>query len=708
MENSKHLHVNPSVDTNKNLFMETSELTTPLVSSIEVESQSVRSSQLYVNKEIHKICAKLDDSSVAEVCDELHVIDVNKNLDTQEVNIKIQHLTSYTNSHFEVTLSNLLKGSIATCLSKKGIYVRSHFISQLADYLHEEYDSYIKNNGMSFLHSRLGWGKGVSLKSGYFASKSIGAGYKSTLFDNKMKILGPSGDREVYDDMINKEVLPYKSMHLPLVLGFTAPIVPLMYEKSGTPVLVTNFAGKSTSGKSTSIALIASIWGRGLVSNHQLSVAKTFSQTQNSFEAGIKNNFGFPVLFDDYSNVPSGIKISKLIYDLACGESKQRLSSNGKAKPTFAWRTFIGMSGEHSIFDLTEERDGLKPRLIEFKNFKFTASKENSVNITKTVKSNYGFYGEEFVTKLQQLDQATLDALYDESETVLNNLLQEGSDNIGERILTRLVIIRMTAELVNKLMDFEVDVEYITNTLVSNELARRCNVSIEESAKEALIAYVTMHLPKFVKFDSRTGLNTTPSSQVYGKIYKKGEKNIVAMLPEVFRKALAGYVDIETILERWRNEKFIICDKSRYQKNIRITGFLEPVKCYTFVLGGDEALALLLEKSDSPDILNQLEQNDIVFGAKDAPLDLITKANKTYRRLQDGRNVIREKGQFYIEVEKSTEEPETELNPNVEFHEDFSKNEEKTVVAEESAEPPVITTSYYDEEAIEAIFDDEE
>lgn len=701
----------------ESLHESVNELLNSVVVSTEEESKNVRSSALYADLDSRKIYAVLDDQSIAEVCDMVSVIDVYKNLDTQDVRLKLRHSTSYCNSEFEVSLKKLLKGSISATFAEKGIYVRPQFAAQLSEYLNGLMEAYIEKHGMHYVHYRLGWGKGYNLSSGYFASKSIGAPYHSDLVNNAQHILGPNGDRSVYDDMINTEVIPNKSLHLPLTLAFTAPVVPLMYAKSGAQVLMTNFAGKSTTGKSTSIALIASVWGIGAVSNHVHAIAKTFSQTQNAFEASVKNNYGFPVMFDDYSNTPIQVNFGKLIYDLASGESKGRLNSKGTLKGTFSWRTFIGMSGEHSIFELTGERTGLKPRIIEFRNIPFTASKQNSINITKVVGKHYGFLGAEFVEKLQTLTQEDLDRYYDESETVLANLLK-GADNIGDRILTRLTLIRMTGALVRDLMGLAIDVDYVTDVLVKNELDRREDLSMEEKAMDTLIQYVTTNLPKFVKNDTRTDTITTPSSEIMGRIYKQGNRNIVAILPTYFRKALADFSDHETILEKWKADKLLLTNKGKtYQKTIRITGYLtKSPKVYAFVLGGDEELTKILEKEDNPNILNDLEQDDKINRVKCKPEKTIvlkdkkTQENKTYALLKTPQTIIKKNGQQYVLVDPPEYGETIGLRSYISIAESSKIDDMPRLPIESTliTEPPTVPNYTVPDDVIDAIFTDDD
>jgi uncharacterized protein (DUF927 family) len=349
--------------------------------------------------------------------------------------------------------------------------------------------------------------------------------------------------------------------------------------------LLTNFAGFSSKGKSTSLVLIASVWGRGIVANDRLSIVKTFASTQNGFQAAVNDTNGVPVLFDDYQAAPEGIAFGRLIFTLSSGESKIRCDKYGHTIDTYQWRTTIALSGEASIFDRAGHDCGLKPRVVEFKNMTWTKSKMNSINITSTVATNYGFYGEEFVGGLLGLSKDELDAYYDSSNSVIESLLPS-KDNIADRIQTRLVLIRMTAELVKNILGFDIDVDYITKFLVDNELARQKGPSVNEEAKEAISEYINANLSRFVRTDKKLDGTTLPNSNLVGRIYQDQDSYVAIILPDAFRKVMSAFNDREAIMKAWADEGFLLSTKGkepRLEKKARLTSFTPPTWCYWFV-----------------------------------------------------------------------------------------------------------------------------
>lgn len=537
---------------------------------------------LFLDRNNHKFIYKLQNGVEFEVCDELGVQQVYRNLNTKHLTAEIYHQTLSSKTTFECDLSDLRKTAFSKFLSNKGVIHDEGNISLIGCYLKSRISDLVNKGKINFVHEKLGWINEKDMIAGYNASKSINAFHTSYMLKNDEKLIGQNGDRTVYEQMIQQEVIPNKTLHLPLVLGFVAPLVPIMYDKTACPVLITNFAGKSSQGKSTSLALIASIWGSGKVSNSRLAITKTFASTQNGFEASIKSNYGFPALFDDYETSSKSINFAQLIYTLAQGESKTRLSKAGNINDTFSWRTYVGLTGESSIFDRAGNNLGLRPRIVEFKNTAWTVSKENSINITSVVTKHYGFYGEEFVDRLSKISSSDLDELYSESESVINSLIPP-KDNISDRIQTRLSLIRMAAVLVVKLMQLNVDVDYITDTLVKNEISRQNEPDIFQKATEKIAEFVNTNYSSFIINDDFTGTRTIPNKQIFGRIYTGRQGLLIAILPEFLKKIMLEFNDKEAIFEKWRDEKLLVTDDDkRYTKLARVNEDMIATRCYCF------------------------------------------------------------------------------------------------------------------------------
>lgn len=641
-----------------------------------------------VDKTNHKLIYTNAFGIDEEVGDEIIVKGVTKNLDDNTTTITFGLRTNYQlKKDFVGDLSDLNWSKIQRFLSKNGVLIREEYHKLVAGYLINEVSAFINKYGVKYEHSKLGWIDPTNISKGYLASRSISAAYPSVLKGNDKHEIGPNGNREIYDDMISKEVIANKAMHLPFVLAFTAPLVPLMCGKTGFQVLLANFAGMSSHGKSTSMSLIASVWGKGSINNTRLGVAKTFRSTQNAFALTVSRNNGFPVVFDDYENAPADIRYAELIYDLADGSSKMRCINGGRetAEP-FNWSTFIGTTGESSLLDRAEKKMGLTPRIVEFKNISWTISKANSNTICRVTRDHYGFYGEEFIEKLMKKKIGDIEKLYEKCESEFNTLVPP-RDNVEERLQQKLGFIKMTAVLVKELMGFEIDVDYITDVMAKNEISRQQEPSIFEEAKEKILEFAISHFGQFIHLNKGMKCKITNESRdIVGRIYSGQQGELIAILPEYVDKIMAPYKDREAIYTRWLDEKFLVNDSgSKFRKNTRINDDLGCVRCYNFLYKDFSDLYSRLTKEEDAEDISMLDQEDF--------LDLVNKSKK--------KDFIRVNGEDYVRVPKELGIPKVDARGKVTLHEPIKKQKEE--VEEPIPETKVCDDFYYEDD--EFIFD---
>ena len=650
---------------------------------------------VYVDSKIHRLCA-LDGYGVAyEVSDELHLSKVTKNLDTNHVTITLVQITKWSKSEIIINLDELKSSKLFEALSKKGVMIYEHCIGELVSYLQFQYNSYVDKYGYRYEHYRIGWGK-KGRASGFFSSKSIQAPYCSSMWKNDLKYLGPNGDKAIYDSMVQNEIIPNKSMQVPFVLGFTAPVVPLIRKFTDVPVVLVNIAGKSSMGKSTSMKLIASIWGKGVISNKRLSICKTFCATENGFEVALQDNNGLPALFDDYQVATSQSYFSDLIFRITAGESKITCNKKRKLTDTFDWSTFVAFTGERSIFDFVNKDLGLKTRIVQFQNVKWTASEQNVININSVIGDNYGFYGEMFVDKLLSKTQEDLKKYFNESKKVINDALPT-SENYITRLQNRLAIIRMTAVLVKELIEPSIDVDYITQFLIDNEKKRERELDIFEDAREKLIEYINKNIPNFVRKGVDPNYVTIPNSRVVGRIYNGNQGRLVAILPEEFDKIMKTFGDHDLILETWRDQKFLITEDGRFTKRVRISQLADSPRCYVFLF---EDFAQLFNKALGLDEIDvkELEDEDFVANcAKDPNNYCVQKDPKTKKKVR------------YLKV---PDEPVVEQANRYtkEYHDEYQKDPAtiKTEPAQANEPAEEMEVNYDDDEAIDEIFDEDD
>lgn len=156
-----------------------------------------------------------------------------------------------------------------------------------------------------------------------------------------------AGNFEQWRDLV---ALP-SSSNTRLVLAISAAFVGPLLALTGSEGLGLHFRGASSSGKSTALAVAASVAGVPL---------GTWRATGNGLEGiAAASNDGLLIL-DELGEV-SAREVASVIYMLGNGQGKQRAGQTGEARKRKTWRVAVLSSGEVSIAQKAQE-DGSKAK----------------------------------------------------------------------------------------------------------------------------------------------------------------------------------------------------------------------------------------------------------------------------------------------------------------------------------------------------------
>ena len=514
------------------------------------------------------------------VCPVIQLTEMIRNVDNNSTLIKLKFHNGINETEFQMPYDKVTNKDLINTLMKNSFIVEDMYAPELCSYVTNLVRNFPTKN-IQYLHSSLGYHHNNSLGAmAYFADKSYNATIQSTLANNTNGLFGPNGDIKIYDSMLKKEVLPNPKLQLAFVLGFVAPIVPLLSSKTSVDVIISNFSGLSSTGKTTSLSLMASVWGSGAVTNQ--GIIKTFFATNNSLLSNLTNNMGFPVLFDDYeTGNENAYGLTSLLYQIAQGESKGRCDVDGGMRPTYSWKTFVALSGETSIFERTIKKQGLHGRVLEFNDFAWTKSKQNSENITSVTRTNYGFYGPQFVQKLATLPIETLESKYDSAyATVIGKITS--SNGIEARMVSKIAYIYLTAQLVRELLDIKIDTNAVLDLLVSNEKESRITRDVYAEALDTIKELITKNLSGI---QCVRHLEKGYTGRLIGKkeINRHTGATEISLLTTVVDEELErkGFNDRLKILKHLADQNYLERSNDRLFRMITI-GYLSQ-KCYKFI-----------------------------------------------------------------------------------------------------------------------------
>ena len=454
---------------------------------------------------------------------------------------------------------------LGNILAERGVFVTSEY--KIQPYISQQ----IRNTPIKHIHNKVGWVEYESLS--YNLMNSFGTIEKSTLNANSSFKLANSGSYDEILSLVNDDVLG-TNMEIALAIGFT-PIVVGYLAKNDLPdigSLMINLMGRSSTGKTTALHFIQSIYG------HPISNMLTFNTTANALLTELQDNYGVATVIDELSSSDI-FDMSQLVYQIANGKTKGRLSSRSKPLPKFLFNTTVICSSEISFDTRLNDNPGLKVRLIEIDlDEPWTKNAESSERIKRLANINYGILSEKFIENLfsQEQKHELIKEHFQSSKDKLTNVLPDSE--YKSRVANNYAIILASATLVKDLLNIELDIEKITNLLIELEnKAIQNRKGIPYNIKEKITEFIHRNSNRFyydkanIRSSGKVGLIKSDSSKVYADIF-------VGVFEKFLRHEL-NVEDTKLVIKRLIDENIILTnDKQRNNTRPYIAGSRE--NCY--------------------------------------------------------------------------------------------------------------------------------
>ena len=500
------------------------------------------------------------------ICGELSVVGVESNINTNRCIYTFRYDQTSRTYDFKGTSENIEVRTFEKFLLSNGIAISANYVMAVREYLINEIHTLEYAKKTTYVHEGLGWNKGFGNRA-FFCKEAINASIQSNLTGPMEHEYGSNGSREDYMKVLQSEVIGNRNLEFALTLGFAGPIISLLADYTSLPVVMVDMAGKSSSGKSTSLTLIASVWGKGEISNS--STIKTFNNTKNALMGELSGMQGMPVMFDDHESEQTDKELSKkqftsLIYSISQGGDKGRCDSDGNVKHLAKdFSTIVVTTGEVCILDKAGTNLGLQPRVLRFEDVPWTSSKENAEKISSCAKKNYGFLGPEFIKVLNNYSDEVLEQMYDSKRKILLDCLGNIKNSLIERQSKAYALILITATIVKAHLIPELNIEEMGKLFADRlvEFAEEANPEV--SAYDDVMEFVATQANHFYEDGS-----PRPSCTIYGKFtYDKTQKDLakreplVAIVPEHVEKILSKYNEKKRILDKWYDLGVIIHEK---------------------------------------------------------------------------------------------------------------------------------------------------
>lgn len=191
--------------------------------------------------------------------------------------------------------------------------------------------------------------------------------------------------------------------HHPCVLAmlyasFAAPLLSILEESN----FVVELCGLTSRGKSTSLAVAASVWGRPNTRESR-SVLRSWFSTSVGSEGICATSSTLPVFLDDTASLKDPEQVARFLYQFEAGREKQRGARDGGQRGARTWNTILLSTGEAPASSFTT-RGGASTRGLFLQADPFGGDAPDLVTRLRSgTLAHYGHAGPRWIAHLAQV-----------------------------------------------------------------------------------------------------------------------------------------------------------------------------------------------------------------------------------------------------------------------------------------------------------------
>ena len=437
-----------------------------------------------------------------------------------------------------------------------------------------------KENQIKYENKSIGWfdynGQDVFLMD----EKTLPDGTKFSCIRDMGKWV--DGDVKKYDEMLTKYVYPNHRMSLAYILGFSGVLVARISKLKDLGVVLSGISGQSTTGKTTAIKLMASIWADPDDVKGRIIMRADASNI--GFNAQFAGFNGPCIIFDDVDQ-NSTLDLANKLNTLSRGA--QRVVANQKGEAQFNRMGFGGICvfvSECPLLEKTRKESGLYPRFIDLQDIVWTDDSESAEAIKSICSQNFGFKGKIFAEFIEKKTNKQLCSIYDSAYKFINDITTE-KDNFTARANKKYACIIATANLLMDCFGIVFDIEEIAKILMVNEKLNREERDKGTQTYDYLKQFFIENHASFNLIGEEQQLSAKGYMNLksaYGiAVFKQNKLHLyikVATVDEILTKA--GFNQLSNYKRVWKEKGWTMCAKDRFDCS---TTTLMPCRHFHFV-----------------------------------------------------------------------------------------------------------------------------
>lgn len=519
------------------------------------------------------------------ICEEFDVVEKWIDLISKSAYLKIVTWLNGEPSYTTIERKKFTKETLATILRDRGLnfYSDNDTVTALFDY------ATLKDSNLSvrFFHSTRGF-KRLGGELCYLNYNVIGTSSNKGKSSINMT-LAENGDFEKNEEtemrgsfdgwlqVINDEVLSNIPLEIALALGVSAPIAHLLREQSAfSEVTLVALVGCSTTGKTTALRLMASIWG----SIQEGRIIKDFNTTKNAFFKQMSDALGAIHIFDEATVIESW-ELSHALYSLSKGIEKATCSSARKINPRSRFSGTVVFSAENSVLQGEGVNLGMHARLLEL-TLPWTNDGDHSRRLCSKLNFEHGTAVEPlmiYILTSHKADDRWLRMMFEDEISMLKSE-KPITESVFERIYNIIATILVSAKVANEAWGITLNVDGMRKVLLDTVINSN---SIDRSVLDlydTLINSINSNRGAYI-----THLNKNQSmNRIKGEFATYKGRNIVWVDKEEFKNVAKSKVtNYQPLIKKMCDKNLLIEFSGRhYTCSHKLNGIF--TQCYALVL----------------------------------------------------------------------------------------------------------------------------
>lgn len=368
----------------------------------------------------------------------------------------------------------------------------------------------------------------------------------------------------------------------PAALAVYAAVAPILLELLDMPGFAVEYAGVTSTGKTTALRLAASVWGTPDEARRG-SVLGTWKATRNAIERMAACRSHLPTILDDSKGAARPETVPQVVYDLVQGQGRGRATIHG-LQQSGHWRTVVVTSGEEPSATMAGHRaGGASARTLLVWGSPFDgvpADRQKALvdQINGEVRTTYGHLGPACVERLiRGLEETKFDLRPVHAIEAERLFKSSPGSAVAGRMADSMAVLSLTGVLVHKVLQIEhIKPQAVIDACWQTIVGEAKTADVAKSALEIVFSTATAQRHRFWAI----GKSGDAPHLGWGGRWDDAPDADLCITPEFLTQALReSRHDVNAVVRTWADRKWIsVQGTDRRTKKVRLYDVL--TNCY--------------------------------------------------------------------------------------------------------------------------------